>query len=525
MQRILVVEDDPHFGRQLVDLFGFHGYDVTLSERGGEALDRFQKGGADLIVTDLMLPQMSGVDFVKKLRSAPDGRDVPVIMMSAIYKNPKMFEQELRTLNVKEFLAKPFSLIDLGRKVDAILDERVSAELPDAAVTKTGSWRVADLEGALGEGELSFPELGRFDRVQLLSMFIELFKCHVAGRLTLRQGKNERRIYLLNGYPVWARSEDEAERLGEVLIKLRLIDREQLEATLAKAEREGTLFRDALLRSGLIDEARLFRAERERVRRIVVQTFEWAGGEYEFSRRDDFVDRVGIFAVNPVDCLGEAVRRFLNVNELAAEIEPRTSQVLVEGPRYRRLVGYLKLPVEVGSLLECMKGDTTIGELFQRFGMAHESLIKHLWLMFSLGIAETLDAPSAAGGTDTHRESGYVPTVADIDLDDDDEGDELSEFARSVIGDYVRLMGATYYDILGVARDAPPMDVDRAWLRARERFDVRRFDDEDPSEVRDKAKALMNRAETAWRTLRSSETKEAYDLRLRALDSGDFRKP
>lgn len=532
MQRILVVEDDPHFGRQLADLFGFHGYEVALAGHGAAALTEFQKGGVDLILTDLMLPQMSGVDFVKRLRGGGgDGAEVPVIMMSAIYKNPKMFESELRTLNVLEFLAKPFSLIDLGRKVDAILDEKVAADLSDAAVTRTGSWRVEDIQGVLGEGAVSFPDLGSFDRLKLVEIVIDIFKCHAAGRLTLRKGKSERRIYFLNGYPVWARSEDEEEQLGAVLVKLDLIDDKQKEDCLALAERDGIMLRDAVIRAGHLDEARLFRAERERVQRIVLQTFQWGAGEYEFSRRDDFVDRVGVFEVNPVVCVVEAVRRFVTVDELAADIVPRSAEMLVEGARYRRLVGYLKLPVEVGALLECMSGDTSVGMLFQRFGMAREALIKNLWVMFRLGIADTVAGPPREADAEppAHDATGYVPSVAefalDLDLLDDDDEPELSEYGRSIVNEYVALLGANYYELLGVAVDASPVDVDRAWLRARGRFDVRKLSSDDPSEVRDKAKTLMDRGEKAWRALRDPAAKAEYDAKRTALDSGDFVQP
>ncbi len=395
----------------------------------------------------------------------------------------------------------------------------------------------------LGEGELGFPTIGSFDRRKLLEILIDVFKYHAAGRLTLRQGKSERRIYFLNGYPVWARSEDEAELLGEVLVKLDLITAQQKEACLALAERDGIMFRDAVIRAGHLDEGRLFRAERERVHRIVVQTFEWAAGEYEFTRRDDFVDRVGVFEVNPVVCFVEAVRRFLSVNELAADIEPRNSELLVEGSHYRRLVGYLKLPVEVGALLECMAGDTSVGTLFQRFCMAREALIKNLWIMFSLGIADTIAGPeqptretpvvdAEEPAEATHHETGFMPSLAEFELDmdlldDEDQGHEpeISDYARSIVTDYVVMMAGTYYDVLGLTPEAEPVDVDRAWLRARGRFDVRKLEAGDPSEVREKAKTLMDRAETAWRTLRDRVSKAEYDRSLSSLDSGDFVKP
>ena len=125
---ILVVEDDEHFGRQLVDLLQFLGHEVTWAKTGPEGLDGFVRKRADLVLVDLMIPGMNGVVLVRKLRSIRGGATVPVLMMSAVYRNPRMFERELRALNVLEFLAKPFSLIDLGRTIGVILDEDTALE-------------------------------------------------------------------------------------------------------------------------------------------------------------------------------------------------------------------------------------------------------------------------------------------------------------------------------------------------------------------------------------------------------------
>ncbi len=541
-QCILVVEDDPHFGRQLVDLFHFQGYEVELAIKASDALEIFASHDVDLILTDLMLPQMGGVDFIKLLRTRPGGDDVPVVMMSAVYKNPRLFERELRSLGVFEFLPKPFSLIDLGRKIDAILDRSLSLESSDARVTMTGSWRLEDLNLALGEGGPGFANVGSFDRRSLLNLLIDIFRKHAAGVLTVRKAKSERRLYFLNGYPVWAESDEDSERLGEVLVKLNLIERAELDAALARAVRDGTMFREALIRAGYIDERKLFRAERERVRRVVVQTFAWAAGAYEFTEGDDFVDRVGVFEVNPVRCLGEAVRRFLSVNELAPDIQHRSPHEFLEGSRYRRLVPYLDLPDELDGLLTCLDSGITVSELFRRYGAAHEALIKNLWLMFSLGIADSLppsvqelgpDEPEPAATpppTPVLRDeppddggSRFIATLADIEvIEDEDEEEELSERAQRVVRDYIALMGANYYRFLGIDRAADSSAIRAAADGLRDAWSPERLGASASSEIFDKAKALVDRVQVAWRTLADPLNREAYDARLAILESGEF---
>lgn len=546
-QQILVVEDDPHFGRQLVDLFEFQGYEVELAICARDALSIFAATNIDLVLTDLMLPEIGGVDLIKMLRSRPGGDDVPVVMMSAVYKNPRLFERELRALGVFEFLPKPFSLIDLGRKIDAILDRSLSLENSDARVTMTGSWRLEDINAALGDGDIGFAAVGSFDRRSLLNLLIDIFRKHSGGMLTLRKGKLERRLYFLNGYPVWATSDEETERLGEVMVRLNLISRDQLQAALSRAVRDGTRFREALIRAGYIDERRLFNAERERVRRVVVQSFAWADGAYEFSNGDDFVDEVGIFEVNPVRCLTAAVDRFLSVNELAPDIQHRSPHEFLQGSRYRRLVPYLDIPAELDGLTSCLDSGVTVSALFRRFGTAQEALIKTLWLMFGLGIADSLppaveDLP--LGRAEVAAEPAYAPpppeflppaeapddhgsrfiaTLADIEVvEDEEDDDELSEAAQRVVRDYIARMGVNYYRFLGLDAKATHAEIEAAAQGLRQAWDVGRLGSTTPSEIHSKAKALVDRVDVAWRTLSDAQGRSAYDRRLAVLDSGEF---
>ena len=129
---ILLVEDDPHFGKQLVDLFQFLGYRTELATTGEDALRAFTAAPFSFVLCDIMLPGMSGVDVIEKVRGLPGGAHIPVMLMSAVYKTPRLFERELRRLSVLEFLTKPFSVIDVGRRVSAIRGGSTSTRMRPA---------------------------------------------------------------------------------------------------------------------------------------------------------------------------------------------------------------------------------------------------------------------------------------------------------------------------------------------------------------------------------------------------------
>jgi CheY-like chemotaxis protein len=506
------VEDDPHFGKQLVDLFQFLGYGTLLAITGEDALTAFTKKPYNFVLCDIMLPGMSGVDVIEKVRALPGGADIPVMLMSAVYKNPRLFQRELRRLNVLEFLPKPFSVIDVGRKVGAILEGLGDVSAPDASLTESGSWRAEEIREALGEAPPRFESIGTCDRVQRLSLFIEIFRGHSAGKLSLRKGRVSRTIFFLNGYPVWAESDDPADELGNLLIRERLVAASAVEEARVTAAQRGITYREALLHGGLIGERRLFLVERKRIRQMVVGAFAWSTADYEFEAGDSFVEKIGIFEVNPVRCLGEAIRRYGAVNDLAPEIYPRTSQVLVRGARFRRLFPYLDLPPALKDLGSDIEADRTVGDVFKRYARETEDLIKFLWLMFRLGICDTIEATPSPPDQLVEKRPEPTPAPPTFEPSEPEVSEAgLDDRAKAILKDYLSLLGSDHYAILGVARDAGREAIDSAYQARLARYRLSTLAAEVGTEVRSKAKELLVRTVDAYETLAESAKRAEYD--------------
>jgi DNA-binding response OmpR family regulator len=117
MTRILVIEDDPSILRGLKDNLGFEGYDVSAATDGEEGyrLQRVHK--PDLIVLDLMLPRMSGLELCRRLRA--EGVATPILMLTA-----RSEESDRVTgldLGADDYVTKPFSVRELMARVRALL--------------------------------------------------------------------------------------------------------------------------------------------------------------------------------------------------------------------------------------------------------------------------------------------------------------------------------------------------------------------------------------------------------------------
>ena len=114
--RLLLVEDDPEIARVIRDTFIRDGYEVTWATTGTEGWEDFQEQAYDLVVVDLMLPEMDGFDLCKNIRWQSD---VPIIIISA----RKEIEDKVEGLHLgaDDYVAKPFSLVELKARVESHL--------------------------------------------------------------------------------------------------------------------------------------------------------------------------------------------------------------------------------------------------------------------------------------------------------------------------------------------------------------------------------------------------------------------
>lgn len=79
---ILIVEDDNILSNMYAEKFKMEGLEVVSASNGEEAFKLFKKGGIDLIISDLLLPKLSGTDLIRKVKEDEDGKNIPIIAWS-----------------------------------------------------------------------------------------------------------------------------------------------------------------------------------------------------------------------------------------------------------------------------------------------------------------------------------------------------------------------------------------------------------------------------------------------------------
>jgi DNA-binding response OmpR family regulator len=132
---VLVVDDEAEIRLLVQRALEKTGYAVETAADGAQALELADAIHPDLVLLDAMLPKVHGFEACRRLRSAPRTRDIPVVMMTAIYRGWRFAQDARDAYGAEDYLEKPFRLDDLLRRVAAAIDAtstRSRAPVPSA---------------------------------------------------------------------------------------------------------------------------------------------------------------------------------------------------------------------------------------------------------------------------------------------------------------------------------------------------------------------------------------------------------
>ena len=139
-QRILVVDDEPQIGRVLRRSLSARGYEVQVAINGEEALNVFNVWTPELVITDLSMPNMGGIELCRRIRAISR---VPIIVLSV--KGEERTKVEALDNGADDYVTKPFGIDELLARVRATLRRIPSNVDSQVKTVLTGDFRV-DLE-------------------------------------------------------------------------------------------------------------------------------------------------------------------------------------------------------------------------------------------------------------------------------------------------------------------------------------------------------------------------------------------
>lgn len=159
--KILVVDDTPRNVKLLADLLTVKGYSVVTATSGREALDQVESEQPDLVLLDVVMPEMSGYEVCRKIRENPTTGILPVVMVTAL--DPS--EERVKGLEAgaDDFLTKPINQAELLARVRSLLRIKELYDTVQAQAGQLSDWN-KNLERQVEEQVTQLERLGRLKR-------------------------------------------------------------------------------------------------------------------------------------------------------------------------------------------------------------------------------------------------------------------------------------------------------------------------------------------------------------------------
>ena len=136
-RRILVVDDEPQITRVLRTSLSSQGYDIRVANNGETALEILKDWTPDLVITDLAMPSMDGLELCRKLRASSQ---LPIIVLSV--KSEERTKVRALDLGADDYVTKPFAIGELLARVRANLRRAPAAEPSSGGVIEVGDFRI-----------------------------------------------------------------------------------------------------------------------------------------------------------------------------------------------------------------------------------------------------------------------------------------------------------------------------------------------------------------------------------------------
>jgi two-component system, OmpR family, response regulator RegX3 len=165
LARVLVVEDEESFSDPLSYMLRKEGFEVSVASTGTQALTEFDRTGADIVLLDLMLPEMSGTEVCRQMRQRSN---VPIIMVTA--RDSEIDKIVGLEIGADDYVTKPYSPRELVARVRAVLRRRATdAQEPAPPTLAAGPVRMdVDRHVVTVAGETVQLPLKEFELLELL---------------------------------------------------------------------------------------------------------------------------------------------------------------------------------------------------------------------------------------------------------------------------------------------------------------------------------------------------------------------
>lgn len=480
MSKILIVEDDKYLNKLLSDRFSLEGFEVASVLDGDSALERIKQAHSeskpyDILLTDMLLPRMMGAELITKIRENPAYSALKIHAMSGIYKDDFQIKEITTLHNLEAYWTKPFDIDGLvesltGKKLQHVPQKIVSGSIQDTNIE---------------------------------NLFFGAYDKGFTGRLLLRTGQAERKLYFMNGFPVAAESSAVNESLGHSLIQLKLVTQQQRDAASEKMVTERLQFGQVLIQMGVVTEPQLFEALRKHTYRLLLNTFTIRQGTYEFHNLDNLPSHIMVLEFNPALLILKAQSQIYTCDFIHQIFEPKMDFFAHRTPRFHQVIPLFNLDDESKNLILGIRNDEPLKEFLQQLPeQKREMCLRVFFALESLHLLEWKSQPNL-------QQSAPLDSL-DLQSAFENTDKPSADVLKTLQSRYVQTLNKSYFELLDVSTEASEDEVASSYREIRYALHPDRFGNQLDGQTKRILDDILARIDKAYQTLTNQESRAQY---------------
>ena len=482
-QRILVVDDEKPVQILIKDYLESRGYEVVCAADGEQGLRKLSETRPHAAIIDFLLPRKNGFALAEAIRQDAASQDMPIIMMSGVFKNPKTAVEAREKYAVVEFLAKP---IDMEHLVDLLTealegvgggiefeddgaaevdddDDDLDLDLPDededqlsldeplssavykpqdsvgASIDDADYMEIEPIAAAIFEGPskkrqvpdrgISFeesssvtpvgtppprkiqaikmrpsepvepadpvfhgrpfpelPEAGDLEELPVALLISTARYDQLTGMLDTTNDGTHRRVYILDGRPIFMQSNAEGENVGALLLRRGRITNPDFKRCLVYMKDRKRTMQRALLELRLTTEAELATAYKLLAGQLLPAAIGMPAGTFKWRETDAFVNRVPEGRFEAVTVLFDGIKRHVHPPQILRFFNGREDVPLKQTEEFDKLLPFFRRSFSAHNIAAQVDGHATYREITKSRPRDTATVVPQLYALVTSGM-------------------------------------------------------------------------------------------------------------------------------------------
>jgi CheY-like chemotaxis protein len=390
MSRILVVEDDPLVAEGFLGLLEVDGHRVDLCPDGGEVINQCSLHAYDLMILDLMLPNLDGFAILSALTREPLKRPASIIVVSGIYRQRNHESRLLGDFGVRFYFDKPVVPEELLAAVSECL-----API-NVADKSTDSLEAQDIQGhseADTDVLITLPpkprvtirktqRMGHIEVKPIPQILGELWRARASGGLLIRKDETKKIIFIHEGSPYRVKSNLVSECLGRMLVQEGLVSFADCMKAVDKATREDRRQGDVLVEMDFLESDDLPAALLRQMEAKLFEAFSWASGQYRFSSDVAAVEKMIHHPHVGAELIFRGIQERLDTAHIAECLKPYRQDLFMLDAKG---AGVLRLTPLQEAALPMVDEPLKIGAFLKNTSMSKVDALRLFYALFACG--------------------------------------------------------------------------------------------------------------------------------------------